>query len=100
MAADTRNKPPEFADQDDETEGTQNTEAERTIAENSDAGTALNGGGPVAATDPNDGDELTYTLSGPDASSFNVSSETDTPRGRSRSGPGLSWTTRPRTPTW
>ncbi len=74
VAADTRNKAPEFADQDDETEGTQNTEAERTIAENSDAGTALNGGGPVAATDPNTGDELTYTLSGPDASSFDVSS--------------------------
>ena len=74
VAADTRNKAPEFPDQDDKTEGTQNTEAERTIAENSDAGTALNGGGPVAATDVNDGDRLTYTLGGPDASSFAVSS--------------------------
>ena len=44
VAADTRNEAPAFADQDDETEGTQNTEAERTIAENAAAGTALNGG--------------------------------------------------------
>ena len=78
VAADTRNKAPEFPDQDDKTEGTQNTEAERTIAENSDADTALNGGGPVAATDPNDGDQLTYTLGGPDASSFAISSVDDT----------------------
>ena len=77
VAADTRNKPPVFADQDDKTEGTQNTEAERTIAENSGADTALNGGGPVVAEDSNDGDELTYTLGGPDASSFDISSVGD-----------------------
>ena len=74
VAADTRNKAPEFADQDGDTEGTQNTEAERTIAENAAAETALNGGEPFAATDPNEGDDLTYTLGGPDASSFEVSS--------------------------
>ena len=44
VAADTRNRAPEFADQDEDTDGTQNTEAERTIAENADAGKALNGG--------------------------------------------------------
>ena len=47
VEADTRNKAPAFADQDDDTEGTQNTEAERTIAENSAAGTPLNGGESV-----------------------------------------------------
>ena len=73
VAADTRNRAPEFADQDEDTDGTQNTEAERTIAENADADTALNGG-LVTATDPNTDDELTYTLGGPDASSFDISS--------------------------
>ena len=77
VAADTRNRAPEFADQDEDTDGTQNTEAERTIAENADAGTALNGG-EVAATDPNEGDQLTYTLGGPDASSFDIGSADDT----------------------
>ena len=72
VASDTRNKAPVFPDQDDETAGTQNTEAERTIAENSASTTALNGGGPVIATDSNTGDELTYTLGGPDASSFGI----------------------------
>ena len=56
VAPDTRNEAPAFADQDDEMEGTQNTEAERTIAENAAAGTALNGG-VVLATDPNAGDD-------------------------------------------
>ena len=74
MAADTRNKAPAFDDQDDETDGIQNTEAERTIAEDSPADTALNGGDPFEATDPNADDELTYTLGGPDASSFDISS--------------------------
>ena len=41
VAADTRNEAPAFDDQDDDTDGTQNTEAERTIAENSAAGTPL-----------------------------------------------------------
>ena len=72
VAEDTRNKAPEFAaDQDPETEGDQ-AEAERTIAENSVAPASVNGG-PVMATDPNGiGDTLTYTLGGPDASSFDV----------------------------
>ena len=74
VAADTRNKAPVFDDQDGDTEGTQNTEAERTIAENSTANTALNGGDSFAAEDPNADDDLTYTLSGPDASSFDISS--------------------------
>ena len=74
VAADTRNKAPVFDDQDAEMEGTQNTETEREIAENSDAGTSLNGGGPVTATDSNANDILTYTLGGPDASSFDIDS--------------------------
>ena len=63
VAADTRNRAPVFDDQ----------EAERTIAENARAGAQLNGG-EVTATDPNLDDDLTYTLGGPDASSFEVSS--------------------------
>ena len=74
VAADTRNKAPKFAaDQDDDTEGDQ-AEAKRTIPENSAADTPLNGGGPVIATDSNTGDILTYTLGGRDASSFNIDS--------------------------
>ena len=77
VAADTRNKAPVFAaDQDGETEGDQ-AEAKRTVAEDA-AALAPVGGGVITATDPNVGDELTYTLGGPDASSFNVSSETGT----------------------
>ena len=77
VAEDTRNKAPVFDDQDDDTTGTQNTEAERTIAENSEDADPLPplGGGPVTAEDPNASDELTYTLGGPDASSFDISSE-------------------------
>ena len=47
--------------------------ASRSVAENSAAGTNI--GTAVAATDP-EGDTLTYSLSGTDASSFNVSSTT------------------------
>ena len=76
VALDTRNKAPEFDDQDTGTEVIENTEAERTIAENSAAPASV-AGGPVTATDPNGlGDVLTYTLGGPDASSFDISSET------------------------
>ena len=50
-------------------DGTQNTEAERTIAENA---TGPLNGGAVTATDSNTGDTLTYTLGGPDAASFRV----------------------------
>ena len=63
VAADTKNKAPVFDDQ----------EAERTIAENTPGGRSVDGGA-VAATDPNDGDDLTYTLRGSDASSFAISS--------------------------
>ena len=72
MAADTRNKAPAFAaDQDPDTEGDQ-AEAKRTVEENSDMGTALNGG-EVTATDPNaPGDLVSYTLGGSDASSFDI----------------------------
>ena len=75
VAADTRNKAPVFPDQDDEEDGTQNTEATRTIAENTAADTALNGGGPVTATDPNTAaleDTVSYRLGGDDASSFDI----------------------------
>ena len=77
VAADTRNKAPVFDDQDgDDTNGIQNTEATRTIAENAAADIALNGGGPVTATDPNAGaplnDTVSYRLGGADASSFDI----------------------------
>ena len=51
--------------------GTEAGSAEREVAENTPAGTAI--GAPVAASDP-DGDALTYTLSGPDASAFDLDS--------------------------
>ena len=74
VAADTRNKPPMFdADQDTDTEGDQ-AEAKRSIEENA-AEDASVGGGAVTATDPNSGDILTYTLGGPDASSFDIGSD-------------------------
>ena len=47
--------------------------ASRSVAENSAAGT--NVGAAVTATDP-EGDTLTYSMSGTDASSFNISSTT------------------------
>ena len=44
--------------------------ATRTISENTPAG--VNIGAPVAATDPNSGDTLTYSLGGTDADSFYI----------------------------
>ena len=44
--------------------------ADRSVDENSEAGTAV--GDPVAATDPNEGQALTYALSGDDAMSFAI----------------------------
>ena len=44
--------------------------ADRSVAENSEAGTAI--GDPVTATDTNAGDTLTYALSGDDAESFSI----------------------------
>ena len=71
VAADTRNKAPVFDDQDDETDGSQNTEAERTVAEDAAADASVFGG-VVTATDPNDSDIVSYTLGGPDASFFDI----------------------------
>ena len=78
VAADTRNKAPAFAaDQDPDTEGEQ-AEAARTVAEDAGAGDPV-GGGVVTAADPNAPDDiLTYTLGGPDASSFDISSDNAT----------------------
>ncbi len=45
-----------------------------TVAENSAAGT--NVGAPITATDPDDGDTLTYSLSGADAASFSINTAT------------------------
>ena len=45
-------------------------EASRSVAENSDAGTAV--GDPVAATDANAGDTVSYELGGDDAGSFSI----------------------------
>ena len=71
VAADTRNKAPVFADQDDETDGIQNDAAERTVEENTAAPNPVNGGA-VTATDPNTDDTVSYTLGGADASSFDI----------------------------
>ena len=66
---DDTNKAPEFPDQDMETEGEQ-TDQERMVPENTAADTAV--GTPVMATDPNEGDVLTYTLGGTDMASFSI----------------------------
>ena len=71
VAADTRNKAPVFADQDTETDGTQNDAAERTVEENTVAPNPVSGGA-VTATDPNTNDLVSYSLSGDDASSFDI----------------------------
>ena len=71
MAADTRNKAPVFDDQDDETDGTQNDAAERTVEENTVAPNPVSGGA-VTATDPNTNDIVSYSLGGADASSFDI----------------------------
>ena len=49
--------------------------ATRTVAENTVAGVDI--GLPVAATDVDSGDTLTYTLSGPDAASFAIVDDAD-----------------------
>ena len=75
VAEDTRNKAPVFDDQDDDEDGIQNTETTRTVAENTDAPSPVNGG-MVTATDPNAGaplnDLVSYSLGGDDASSFDI----------------------------
>ena len=71
VAADTRNKPPVFDDQDEETDVIENTEAERTVEENTVAPNPVSGG-VVTATDPNTDDIVSYSLGGADASSFDI----------------------------
>ena len=79
VAADTRNLPPAFGDEDSDTDGVQNTMAMRKVEENTEASDdAVDDGGdnvgsPVMATDPDpNSDALTYTLSGADAAKFRV----------------------------
>ena len=84
VAVDTRNRAPVFDDQDDDTEGVQNDETTREVAENTKAVAADdvalendetddNVGSPVTATDPDpNSDALDYTLSGADGALFTV----------------------------
>ena len=65
---DDTNRAPEFPDLDDKMDGDQ-TDQEREIAENTDAGEMI--GAVVTATDPND-DDLTYSLGGTDGASFSI----------------------------
>ena len=60
----TGNTAPDFAD----------ATAERSVAENTAAGGNI--GAPVAATDADAGDTLTYTLGGADAASFDIDANT------------------------
>ena len=114
---DTRNQPPEFGDEDPDTEGDQNAMATRTVEENTDAdatddSTAANSaagddvGGPVSATDPDPNvDPLIYTLSGADAALFRVRQDNpDTNNanegGQIEVGAGTELDYETRTPTW
>ena len=86
VAADTRNQPPVFADEDTDTDGIQNTMATRKVEENTEAVASDdsadanvtddggdNVGGVVMATDPDPNiDPLIYTLGGADAAKFRV----------------------------
>ena len=67
VLADTRNKAPEFPDQDDEIEGRQTAQT-REVAENTAAGEDF--GDRVVAEDEDT--NLTYSLGGPDAASFDI----------------------------
>ena len=70
---DYENTPPMFPDQDPDTEDVQNATTSRSIAENSSAGTAI--GAPITAVDldvNNAQENLTYSLSGDDAGSFDI----------------------------
>ena len=74
VAVDTRNRPPAFDDQDEDTMGVQNDETTREVAENTAA--SVNVGSPVTATDPApNSDELDYTLEGADADSFTINAD-------------------------
>ena len=63
------NNAPVFPDQDPDDPGDQSTTAMREVAENTAAGQAI--GDPLVAED-DDGDILTYTLTGTDADSFSI----------------------------
>ena len=67
---DEPNRPPAFPDQNDETTEVQNDQTTREVAENTAAGRNI--GDPVAATDPDTDDTLTYSLGGTDAASFDI----------------------------
>ena len=85
VAEDTRNRAPEFADQDTETDGLQNDMATRKVDENIKADASDDAemddnnvtnddvGSVVMATDPDpNAEDLTYTLGGADAAKFRV----------------------------
>ena len=59
------NNPPEFGE---------GASAARSVPENASAGTPI--GGPVAATDADNDDTITYSLEGTDAASFNITPAT------------------------
>ena len=63
------NRPPAFPDQDPGASGPQTAQT-RTVNENTAAGVDI--GAPVAATDQDGGDVLTYSLGGTDAASFAI----------------------------
>ena len=63
------NNAPEFADDQDPTMDEDQEDAERSVAENTEAGKTV--GSPVVATD-DDNDTLTYTLTGDDAEHFGI----------------------------
>ena len=78
---DTRNKAPYFPDTDMDTPGMQDEGRERKVAENTTDQTDTTddgnvGASPVAASDPNTGDNLTYTLGGADGALFSIDSAT------------------------
>ena len=84
---DTRNKAPYFPDTDMDTPGMQDEGRERKVAENTTDQTDTTddggdnpdgnvGASPVAASDPNTGDNLTHTLGGADGALFSIDSVT------------------------
>ena len=73
VVPDTQNKAPMFPDTDDEIDGIQNDPIDRSVAENTKStDDDPNVGAAVVATDPNSGDNLTYTLGGTDVALFRV----------------------------
>ena len=71
LAHRSQNEAPTFPDQDTETEDIIEDDQERSVAENTPAGQPV--GAPVAATDKDAADKLTYTLlDGDDAAFFSI----------------------------